>query len=658
MIKTLLILIVLTANSIALSNADTVIEVDTPNPGDTSTTITYTTGTVTTTNNLVSQTWNDGSWLGTQFPDSSDLSENIFVTGKHEKYLQTTVSSTGIMTEAEIKQGFTSTFGVQARWWNNQASTFTMYQTALDNLGNHTKQSTIFEDTTNHNYQFNPYANTLIVAPNKDLTQGSITAGFNFNIQGSATYNGGHAGVDLRSPTLTIDYQTLSQTSVTTIEYCYEKNPPTCPGQEEIDAVEEMIQNIPEDFIPDEFFIINEVDYYIPETTTTYMPEYIELDEIDYYETPPPIYDLPDMDITTSMEDMNIETFEVEVFSMDATDMIPEFEDVEIFNQDLSMDMPDMPTDEYFDVGMPENIEMFDTEPMNTDDLITMFTNEPEIKGETDANFTEDVMGTGSEIELTESSAPIPNKEDYVEMVEEPVMMAATEPEPMPEPEPEFIPEEKPMQETVMEEDPVDEPEPEEQPEVEEQPSSEEPIADEPTPEPEVAEQEKVVANKTEEELAEPNEEPVVEEAVADDLEQPEETEVVEEKLEIKIDIAKIERVIKEQVTNKLQQITATLDVVNEILSREMIANQPDISSYTALNATMMDNRQLPGGNPDFFNQISLESYSKTIYNDPTKILAMIGVDPVVEHSKKMNAARNNTNEAYFILKALLEAQQ
>ena len=75
----------LTANSIALSNADTVVQIDTPNPGDTSTTITYTTGTVTTTNNLISQTWNDGSWTGTQFPDSSDLSENIFVTGKHQK---------------------------------------------------------------------------------------------------------------------------------------------------------------------------------------------------------------------------------------------------------------------------------------------------------------------------------------------------------------------------------------------------------------------------------------------------------------------------------------------------------------------------------------------------------------------------------------------
>jgi len=617
MIKTLLILIVLTANSIALSNADTVIEIDTPNPGDTSTTITYTTGTVTTTNNLVSQTWNDGSWLGTQFPDSSDLSENIFVTGKHEKYLQTTVSSTGIMTEAEIKQGFTSTFGVQARWWNNQASTFTMYQTALDNLGNHTKQSTIFEDTTNHNYQFNPYANTLIVAPNKDLTQGSITAGFNFNIQGSATYNGGHAGVDLRSPTLTIDYQTLSQTSVTTIEYCYEKNPPTCPGQEEIDAVEEMIQNIPEDFIPDEFFIINEVDYYIPETTTAYMPEYIELDEIDYYETPPPIYDLPDVDITMSMEDMNIETFDVEVFSMDATDMIPEFEDVEIFDQDLSMDMPDIPTEEYSDIGMPEDIEMFDTKPVDTSDFVEMFTDEPEIM-----------------------------EEPPIEEIAEPVMMAATEPEPIPETEPELIPENKPMQETIMEEEPVNEPEPETKPEVEEQSSSEELIADEPTSEPDNTQQEEAVEEPVEAE-PKPEPEPTVEEDI--------ETEVVEEKPKVKIDVAKIEQAIKEQVTNKIQQIAATLDVVSEVLSREITAQQPDLSSYTALNAAMIDNRQLPSGNPAFFDQISLESYNKTIYNDPTKILAMIGVDPVVIHTQKVNEARNKTNEAYYILKALME---
>ena len=606
----------LTANSIALSNADTVVQIDTPNPGDTSTTITYTTGTVTTTNNLISHTWNDGSWTGTQFPDSSDLSENIFVTGKHQKYLETTISSTDLMTEAEIQQGFTSNFGVQARWWNNQESTFTMYQTAVDNLGNATKQSTVFEDTTNHNYQFNPYANTLIVAPNENLTHGNITAGFSFDIQGSATYNGGHVGVDLRSPSLTIDYQTLSQTSVTTIEYCYEKNPPTCPGQEEIDAVEDMIENF-EPFKPEEIFMPDEIDYYIPETVM-YMPEDIEIETIDYYEMPP-VYEMPDMDMTMNMEEFEVETFSVEVFEMDAEDMVPMFEDVEVFNQDVSMDMPDMSTDEYFDVGMPEDVEMFDTEPMDTNDFVEMFTNEPEIM-----------------------------EEPPIEEIAEPVMMAATEPEPepMPEPEPEFIPEEKPMQETAMEEEPVNEPEPET--EIEEQPNSEEPITNEPAPESDNPQQEEAVEEPVEAE-PKPEPEPTVEEDI--------ETEVVDEKPKVKIDVAKIEKTIKEQVTNKLQQISATLDVVSEVLSREMTAQQPDISSYTALNAAMIDNRQLPGGNPAFFDQINLESYNKTIYNDPTKILAMIGVDPVIEHTKKVNAARNKTNEAYYILKALMEAQ-
>ena len=88
-----------------------------------------------------------------------------------------------------------------------------------------------------------------------------------------------------------------------------------------------------------------------------------------------------------------------------------------------------------------------------------------------------------------------------------------------------------------------------------------------------------------------------------------------------------------------------------------MVSNQVDISSYATKNNAIFDNRQLADGNPDFFNQISLVSYNKTIYNDPTKLIAMIGVDPVVVHKQKVNNARNKTNEAYFILKALMEAQ-
>ena len=587
-----LIILAVLLNSVT-SKADTVIEVDTPNPGDTSTTVTYYTGTITTTNNLISQVWNDGSWVGTQFPDSSDLSENMFITGKHQKYLETTINSTDLMTEDEIKRGFTSNFGVEARWWNKHASTFTMYQTATDNLGNTTTQTTLFEDTTNYNYKFNPYANTLIIAPNENLTHGNLTAGFSFDIQGLATYNKGHAGVDLRKPTLTIDYETLTQTSVTTIEYCYQKNPPTCPGQDEIDAVEEIIDSIDVETIVEDI-IIDEIDTYIPETIV-YVPEEIEIDEIDYYEAPPI-------------------TFEVAYVPDVETIIVIDTPDVDM---DVDMNIPDVSIDTYVDLGMPEDVdmEMFDMEVVDTDELVSMFTSEPE----------------------TIEEAPI-------EEIAEPVMMAATEPETISEPEPEPIPEDKPMQETVMEEEPVNEPEPETKPEVEEQSSSEEFAADEPTPEPDNPEQEETI-----EEPVESEPEPAVEEDI--------EPEVIEEKPKVNIDVAKIEQAIKEQVTNKIQQIAATLDVVSEVLSREISAQQPDLSSYTALNAAMIDNRQLPGGNPAFFDQINLESYNKTIYNDPTKILAMIGVDPVIEHTKKVNAARNKTNEAYYILKALMEAQ-
>jgi hypothetical protein len=119
-----------------------------------------------------------------------------------------------------------------------------------------TTQSTTFQDTTNHNYQLNPYGNTLIVAPDPDMTHGTLTLRFDFNIIGSKTYNGGHAGVDVTDPTAIIDYTALSSTQSTTVTYCWQKNPPTCPGQDEIENVQEQLEQfemieftIPEDNI-------------------------------------------------------------------------------------------------------------------------------------------------------------------------------------------------------------------------------------------------------------------------------------------------------------------------------------------------------------------------------------------------------------------------
>ena len=260
--------------------------------------------------------------------------------------------------------------------------------------------------------------------------------------------------------------------------------------------------------------------------------------------------------------------------------------------------------------------------------------------------------------------------------IDEPVFIVASIPVniPMPEPEPD-IPEEEfntkeitdaydpiPVVETTTAPEPAA-PEPEADPieiteqvdePVEEQPSSEDVVTEQPIQETDNPQQEEIVEADVEEERPEPTDEPM-EEDIAEVVE--EEPEVVEEEKEVSVDIVAVEKYIDGKVQSQIEKIEATLVVVNELVSRAMVSNQVDISSYATKNNAIFDNRQLADGNPAFFKQISLVSYNKTIYNDPTKLIAMIGVDPVVVHKQKVNNARNKTNEAYYILKALMEAQ-
>ena len=252
-------LILLTATAILLNSAanstDVILE-DTPNVGDTTVITTVTTGNPVTTSNLISQDWDDGSWVGTMFPDNSDINESTWLTGKHDTYAETTINSEDYVSVEEMQQGFTSNFGAQVRWWNPVESEFTMTQTISNGIDT-TTQSTTFQDTTNHNYELNPYGNTLIVAPDPDMTHGTLTLRFDFNIIGSKTYNGGHAGVDVTDPTAIIDYTALSSTQSTTVTYCWQKNPPTCPGQDEIEDVQEQLEQFEmiEFTIPEDIFL-------------------------------------------------------------------------------------------------------------------------------------------------------------------------------------------------------------------------------------------------------------------------------------------------------------------------------------------------------------------------------------------------------------------
>ena len=578
-------LISLTAAAILSSSAATSTEVileDTPNVGDTTTITTVTTGNPVTTNNLLSQNWIDGSWVGTMFPDSSDINENTWLTGKDGTYAETTLNSEDYVTIDELRQGFTSNFGAQIRWWNHVESTVTMTQTITDGIDT-TTQSTTFEDTTNSSYQVNPYGNTLVMSPDPDMTHGTATYRFDFNIQGNKNFNGGHAGVDVRDPTAVIDYTALSSTTVTTVEYCWQKNPPTCPGQDEIEDVQEQLEQF------------ELMEFTIPE---------------DIFTEPPPMVEYNFM--PTFEEEIEIE----EVYDLMPTEFFFEPEYIEeVFVEEF------IPVD----VVMVEDIEMFEElPPMEFFDELPSLEMFEELPPMEEVYMEEIVMEEMFVEEFTEEM-----QEEFIEEVFEEVIVE-TEPEPAPEPEPVeevAMVEEKPAMEEVKEE-PIEEEIVSE--EVTEQPSSEEVVADEPAPTAEIAKQEEAI------------EEPTQEQPSSD----------VEVDLDIKV--AAIEKAIQSKIKNEMQRVSVTLDVINEIVSREITQGQADISSYFDTNAALFDTRQLPSGDPAFFLQASLASYDKTIYATQASIA---GTDPVVQHQIKMQEYKKNTSDAYRNLMELLNAR-
>jgi hypothetical protein len=580
-------LILLTATAILLNSAanstDVILE-DTPNVGDTTVITTVTTGNSVTTSNLISQDWDDGSWVGTMFPDNSDINESTWLTGKHNTYAETTINSEDYVSVEEMQQGFTSNFGAQVRWWNPVESEFTMTQTISNGIDT-TTQSTTFQDTTNHNYQLNPYGNTLIVAPDPNMTHGTLTLRFDFNIIGNKNYNSGHAGVDVTDPTAIIDYTALSSTQSTTVTYCWQKNPPTCPGQEEIEDVQEQLEQFEmiEFTIPEDIFMEPP-----PEIEYTFNPVFE--DEIEIVE-------------------------EFDIIAMDEFFFEDDYYQDVIVEEYIPMDVVAIEELDWND----SNVEFFDELPP-----LEMFEELPPME---EVYMEEIVIEEMFAEEFTEEM-----QEEFIEEVFEVYEEVIVETEPEPAPEPEIVEEvamveEKPAMEEVKEE-PIEEEIVDE--EISEQPSSEEVVADEPAPAAEIAQQEEAV------------QEPAQEQPNAD----------VEVDLDIKV--AAIEKAIQSKIKNEMQRVSVTLDVINEIVSREMTSTQADISSYFDTNAALFDTRQIPGGDPSFFLQASLASYDKTIYATQASIA---GTDPVVKHQMKMQEYKKTTNDAYRNLMELLNAR-
>ena len=437
----------------SVSNATEVILEDTPNVGDTTTITTITSGNPASTGNLVSQDFDDGSWIGTMFPDSSDINESTWLTGKDGKYAETTIDSDDHLSLEELQLGFTSTFGAQIRWWNPVESTVTLTQTATNGVDT-TTQSTTFEDTTNSSYQVNPYGNTLVMSPDPDMTHGTATYRFDFNIQGNKNFNGGHAGVDVRDPTAVIDYTALSSTTVTTVEYCWQKNPPTCPGQDEIEDVQEQLEQFEmiEFTIPEDIFMEPP-----PEIEYTFNPVFEEEIEI--------------------VEEFNIIPMDEFFFEDDY------YQDV-IVEEYIPMDVVAIEELDWND----SNVEFFDELPP-----LEMFEELPPVE---EVYMEEIVLEEMFAEEFTEEM-----QEEFIEEGFEVYEEVIVETEPEPAPEPEIVEEvalveEKPAMEEVKEE-PIEEEIVDE--EIAEQPSSEEVVTDEPAPTAEIAKQEEAIEEPTQE---------------------------------------------------------------------------------------------------------------------------------------------------------------
>jgi len=416
-----------------------------------------------------------------------------------------------------------------------------MTQTFNDGNGDTTTQSRIIDYV---NEYYTTHQDTIVVGENT-ATNGSVTARFDF----THTNTQAHRAADLKNPTLTFDYtkitNTTSQVSNTSIEYCWQRTPNTCP--QAVEDIGETIVNIEDDleYIFEDF---KEPELELP--VIIYEPKIIEVEE-------PQI--------------------EIEILSIETIDMVPDVETIEVLSIPVEMSMvEDTPIEEF---TTEEIIDAYDPDP---------------------------VMETRVEDEPPASEP----ETDAVEIVEQ-----------------------------------NDEP-------IEEQPSSEEVVAEQPIQETDSPKQEEVVEADVEEERPEPTEEPVEEDIVEVVEEEPE---VTEEQPEVSVDVVAVEKYIDGKVQSQIEKVEATLLVVNELVNRAMVSNQVDISSYSTINAAMFDNRQLPKGNQDFFKQIVLAGYDKTIYNNQ---VSLGSTDPVAQHNIKVNVARDKTDKAYYKLKALMEARQ
>ena len=156
-----------------------------------------------TTNNLLPQQFfnnnsNHNEWTCN---DPSHNHGNSIVAAHHGDSIERDVSLSEYLTEDQIQYGWSSTLGADIWHWNNLSSETDMIQTITASDGTVTtqKRTVAFSQIT----PYQTYTSTYIEGMNVN-TNYNINVRFDFRESSQSQY---HRAVDLKNPTLVIDYE-------------------------------------------------------------------------------------------------------------------------------------------------------------------------------------------------------------------------------------------------------------------------------------------------------------------------------------------------------------------------------------------------------------------------------------------------------------------
>ena len=390
------------------------------------------------------------------------------VNGDHLMHPGVSLADDVNMTEAQIQNGWSSTVGADIWHWNTSTSTTTMTQTVTDSAGNVTTQIREVELSSCGGMNcgsYNTYTDTHVQGANT-ATDFQIAVRFDF---AESTQRTSHWAVDIKNPTLTIDYEEnpvpqISQDTLTQLE-----NVDT-QIEDAIDMLEneeiggttftEMVEDIIVDSGLDMTLTMGFVEPEMDLEEQFYMDETVEIDTLEQniedemagvmilaptdmeFDEPTMDMDMPDMDIempvmidmdmpnmeTPSFTEMTVEAFEdmssafADMFNMDMPEDLSTEAVTEIMDAMVDMDMP---------IEMPEGAPMIEEVYEAPDTMVS----EGPIMEETPVMEDRPVIEESTNVETLEE-APV-----------ETVAMA--------EPEPEMETPQAMEEEVVQEDEPV-----------------------------------------------------------------------------------------------------------------------------------------------------------------------------------------------------------